>query len=266
MSRAGLVNSQGKVKPQLLHILQQLDSRTREIGRDPLVKEVVGWFDDSHQAIRYRLDRLVDNGLVRYMGPGRDVVIVTENGCNAARTGFVPKPMPQFDGGVHAGARETEVEPNSRWIRCLADIFNVQDWDCDYFAPVVGDCMMGMRGGRRPIYPGDIVFFHTANRWNRPVNGSLVHIELAVGNCGQTEALLRDYYFDEETGLVTLVPRNSSYEPTTLPDADVDLRGWSSEWKSNDFINDEALETFLKDVRAEADLYLPMQSHGGNLV
>ena len=201
--------------------------------RWPLVRDLVERYQArgvTHSTTRDRLASMIENGLARYNGEkaGRFVEL-TESGEMAQRTGRLDVQLARFDGGAHAGARGVELEARQQWIRCLADLLRLRDFDTDYFLPVVGECMDGRRGGKRPIGAGAVALLHACSRWNRPRNGRAVHVEVDLGN-GQSEALLRDYFFDEATGLVTLVPRNPAHDASTHADRDVDPRGWTEQW------------------------------------
>jgi hypothetical protein len=217
----------GRITEPIQQLLDQLYEFERLHNRPPLVKELLMLAGVATTTTRSRIDRMMEMHLVEYPpslagNGGMQFIRLTERGHQAQRTGWVPHPIPLYESGVHAGSRGVEMEHQARWISCLSDIFHITDPKMFYFLPIVGDCM---DGGRRPLPAGSICLFERCNRWNRPANGRAVHVEVTIGNSGTTEALLRDYEYDEGLGLVTLTPRNPDFEPEEHSDAEVDPRG-----------------------------------------
>lgn len=212
-----------KLRPEIHDLLSWLVSFEREQGRAPSISEVAYRDDTPERTSRYRLDRLAEHSLVRIEGSGHGRrAIVTEDGYQALVTGYLPEAVPYFESGAHAGEVGLELEASARHIRCLADLFSVlSEPEMCYFLPIKGDCM---DGGRRPIMPGAEVLFWRCSRVQRPSNGALCHVELRLPN-GETEALLREYFFDSESGCVTLRARNPEYADAHHEDSEVDPRG-----------------------------------------
>lgn len=222
----------------LLGTLIELDQQN---GRPPLLKEVLAAESVPDTTTRSRLATLVDRALIRFEGEGHGKLVrVTEDGHFAQRTGKMPEAMPYFTSGLHAGPRASECSDDRSYINSLADLLPINDTSMTYFAPIVGNCMDSgedglTRDGKKPIPEGADVMLKRLPRFaGRPKNGRAVHVEVTIDDSGQTVALLRDYYFDEESGFVRLVPRNPAFPITCHRDEDVDPRGTLSTIIVND--------------------------------
>jgi SOS-response transcriptional repressor LexA len=183
----------------------------------------------NESGVRYHLRALEATGLVDRASVGaanfRPPVLSAKGRELAAQD----EPcVPLYEGGLHAGDCGVQYEPDARPIRELRDLFSL--WDDEYFVRVKGTCM---DGGVEPIRNGDIVLMRPASRRHRPDNGVVAHVELPLGT-GQNEPLLREYSFDEASGLqgqpcaVTLRcynPAPGEEAETTYSDEEVEVRG-----------------------------------------
>lgn len=209
------------LKPGIRELLSWLVSFERKQGRFPFVSEVAYREGFAERTLRYRLDRLADHELVRYEGDNfQRRAVVTEGGHQAERTGRLPVGVPYFEIGAHAG--DLQFEASARRVCCLADLFAIMNEpEKCYFLPIRGDCM---DGGQRPIPAGAEILFWRCSREERPHNGALVHVDVKVPS-GGTEALLREYFYDDETSRVTLRARNPDYASLTFADSEVEPVG-----------------------------------------
>ncbi|HEX8238064.1 MAG TPA: S24 family peptidase [Abditibacteriaceae bacterium] len=153
--------------------------------------------------------------LPRLTDKGRAAIGLSTPDLKVAKHGPIPVYPP-----VHGGSCGVQYDEPVRYVRQLSDIFPLRD--DEYFLTVVGECM---DGGSEPIKPGDMILMRPCSRINRPCNGQVVHVEVNVSGPGDTEPLLREYWFDPKTGRVTLKTRNPDYPNATYPDDEVDPRG-----------------------------------------
>lgn len=174
-------------------------------------------------AVRYQMDILISGGLIQRGDIGVGVYKhpkLTGKGQELFRRH--KQSVPYFTGGLHAGGFGIQPDEEVQRVQELADLYPL--WNEEYFCDIVGDCM---DGGMEPIRSGDVLLMQPIGYFDRPQNGSVVHVELPLGN-GQNEPLLREYYIDEENGLVTLKcynPELGSEQEQTYQEFEVEVRG-----------------------------------------
>ena len=189
-------------------------------------------YSDS-SGVRYALKRLTKLGLVTLQslrGGTLTVPILTDAARAELGQGAEDSPLPVsiLRGGTPlvaypiscGGFEEANVEAG-REITDARDFFS--HWDCnrDNLLYAKGDSMVDDFHHDRSIHEGDWVQYRTQIY---PANGETVYVQFEKFE-GEVVCQLKVFHLDQETGLVTLSPLNSAYEPATLPGEKVKVLG-----------------------------------------
>lgn len=172
----------------------------------------------SESTVRFHLEPLEEAGLVervRLIAGARTPRIPQLTDAGRAAANFETIPML---GLVHGGDAGVQYDDPPEQLR-FEDVFPLGYGE--YFLQVRGNCM---NGGPRPIKQGDLVLVRPTNRLKRPANGSIAHVEMEVTAC-ENEILLREYSYDEETGLVALTHYHPRKKSQQFNDEEVEPRG-----------------------------------------
>lgn len=185
----------------------------------------------GESAVRFHLNALAGRGYVerRQVAPSFKPAFITEAGRRAL--GLAPEPevlaisnarleQPMAVNPARCGPLSATVEEPSHLVECVGDVF-ASYRQGDFLLIAVGDSMISREHPEDSIFEGDRLLVRP-DIWPGP--GEIAYVEFDQQN-GLHECTLKEWHFDEESGVVRLQPFNLAYPRIELDARQVLVRG-----------------------------------------